>query len=63
MLETMLHLIGICPDHHYHANLILLLTEWTNLNFCWCIIKMKIESIKLKFLNSRQNYFINFIKM
>lgn len=50
MIDILLHLIGVCPDHHSHGNLILLLTEWTNFNFCWCMIKMKIESLKQKLL-------------
>jgi hypothetical protein len=41
MIEILQHLLGTCPDHHAHANVIMMLNEFLNTNFCWCYIKNK----------------------
>jgi hypothetical protein len=41
MIETIMHLFGFCGDHHQHINIIMILNEFLNTNFCWCYIKNK----------------------
>jgi len=47
MLEFLQHLIGVCPEHHNYINLILIINEMLNNNFCWCYVKDKINKIKI----------------
>jgi hypothetical protein len=39
MIDEILHILGLCPDHHNHISLMLFLTESMNMNLCWCHIK------------------------
>lgn len=39
------HLIGFCPDHHNHLNLIVLIGDVFNQNICWCYLKSKYYSV------------------
>lgn len=56
MIEMIQHMLGICPDHHAHFNLILFLNETFRLNFCWCYIKNKaLKLIRYENTNARPN--------
>ena len=52
-------MLGVCPDHHTHFNLILFINEVINGNICWCHIKdyirEKKEKIKLLWKKSVMN--------
>jgi hypothetical protein len=45
MIDFLAHMLGICPDSTQHVNLLMIINEFLNSNYCWCYIKLKIKSI------------------
>lgn len=52
MIDALLHIIGFCPDHHNHVNIIMFINELMKTNYCWCWVKHKISKINLFFKKS-----------